>query len=195
MDGNTAQTVVQWAHIWSVPKKEVKVGRIRRHRAVISEWSQGEGHLNRLGEAEAAGRTCRLTTQWWSDGSYRHHVGPNCGPTKFPSHWYSLIKIRKHDYYEVYCTQWNLEFTLPESTFSLTLCTCLLVLPKCPQEQCEMFLSHILVLPTKLLNCVFQLSMNWHVAVILSTFNWKSGRQADFCNNFLNPPVLSCTVE
>ena len=169
-DRTTAQTAVMWARIWSVPKKEVV--RIRRHREVISEWSQGAG------EAQAVDRTCRLTTQWWSGDLCRCHLVSVYSPTKLPCQWHSLIKIRQQDYYEVYCTQWNLEFTFPESTFSLTLHIFLLVLPQLPHKH-YIFLKHILVLRSKLLNYMFQLSMNWHFCVILSTFSWKFGEEGD----------------
>jgi hypothetical protein len=153
MDRTTAQTAVTWAHICSVPKKEVV--RIRWHREVISEWSQGAGHSNGLGKAQAVDRTCGLTTQWQSGDLHRSHLVSDYSPTKLPSQLHSLIKIRQPDYYEIYCTQWNLEFTFPDSTFSLILCIFLLVLPQLPQQHC-IFLRHILVLRSKLLNYIIK---------------------------------------
>ena len=33
---------------------------------------------------------------------------------------------------------------------------------------------------------MFQLSMNWHFSVILSTISWKFGGEGDFCYNFFH---------
>ena len=37
------------------------------------------------------------------------------------------------------------------------------------------------VLSTKFHDCMFKLSISWPVAVILSTFNWKSRKKINIC--------------
>jgi hypothetical protein len=50
------------------------------------------------------------------------------------------------------------------------------------------------VLSTKFLNYTLILSINKPTALILSTFNWKSGGGLIFSYNFLSPLLSSCTL-
>jgi hypothetical protein len=46
------------------------------------------------------------------------------------------------------------------------------------------------VLSTQFLDYMFKLSINWPVAVVLSTFNWKSGKKIDFQLKFISSIVF-----
>jgi hypothetical protein len=50
------------------------------------------------------------------------------------------------------------------------------------------------VLSTQFVDYTFKLSINWPVAAVLSTFNWKSGKKMIFSYNILSPVLSSCTL-
>jgi hypothetical protein len=85
--------------------------------------------------------------------------------------------------------QWNLDFMFLDSThdFIGPVKTSIRTMLNFPE--------YTFVLSIQFLNYTFKLSINWHVAIILSTSNWKwKERKLIFSYYFLSPLLSSCML-
>lgn len=98
------------------------------------------------------------------------------------------------------CIQWQVDFLFLKYAFPLIICTYFIGYTKTSIRTLNFPWKYVSV-PTQFLYYTFRLSLNWSVAVVLSTCNLKSGNRNDFQVRFLTHtssvvvmPYASCIV-